>query len=116
MIDMFEAIFGNKSAERVLLFINARGGGYGREIATFFSDSSLTSLQKQLDKLETGNVLYAEPQGKTRVYKLNPRYALYKPLKALLDKAIEFYPPNIQEELLVNRRRPRRTGKPISNA
>lgn len=113
---MFEAIFGNKSAEKILVFINARDSGYGREITAFFAGSSLTSIQKQLDKLENANVLYAEPQGRTRIYKLNPRYALYKQLKALLDQALEFYPPEIKEDLIMNRRRPRRTRKPIKNA
>ncbi len=113
---MFEAIFGNKSAESVLLFIVAREGGYGREIASFFDESSLTSIQKQLDKLENANVLYSETQGRTRVYKLNPRYALYKQLKSLIEQALEFYPPEIRDELIMNRRRPRRKGKPLQNA
>ena len=109
---MFEAIFGSKTAEMVLVYINTRGGGYGREIASFFG-YSLTPIQKQLAKMENANVLYAEEQGKTRIYRLNPRYGLYQPLKALLDKAVEFYPPEKQEELMMNRRRPRRTGKPL---
>lgn len=112
---MFEAIFGNKSAERVLIYIGARGSGYGREIASFFNGSSLTSVQKQLDKLERANVLYSESQGKTRIYRLNPRYALYRELTSLIDKAIEFYPEKLRDELLVNRRRPRRKGKPVKN-
>ncbi|WP_019531508.1 winged helix-turn-helix domain-containing protein [Dasania marina] len=111
---MFNAIFGSKSAERVLVYINTRGGGYGREIAAFYG-GSLTSIQRQLDKLENANVLYAEQQGKTRVYRLNPKYALYPQLQQLLDKAVEFYPPAIRDELLMNRRRPRRTGKPIQS-
>ncbi len=109
---MFEALFGNESAERVLVYINAREGGYGREIAAFF-DASLTSIQKQLDKLEIANILYSEQQGRTRIYKLNPRYALYKELKQLLDKVVEFYPPDIKKVLISNRRRPRRKGKPL---
>lgn len=113
---MFEAIFGNKSAERVLIYIVVRESGYGREIASFFDGSSLTSVQKQLDKLERSNILYSENQGKTRVYRLNPRYALYKQLKALIDKAVEFYPSEIKDELLMNRRRPRRKGKPLEDA
>ncbi len=112
---MFEAIFGNKSAERILIYIGARESGYGREIASFFDGSSLTSIQKQLDKLENANVLYSETQGRTRIYRFNPRYALYKQLKPLIEKAIEFYPAEIREQLLLNRRRPRRKGKPLEN-
>ena len=109
---MFEAILGSKSAERVLVYINARENGYGREIAAFYG-GSLTSVQKQLEKLENANVLYSELQGRTRIYRMNPRYAINKELKQLLDKIIEFYPPDLRNELIMNRRRPRRKGKPL---
>lgn len=113
---MFEAIFGSKSAERVLVYIGVRESGYGRDIASFFDGSGLTSIQKQLEKLERASVLYSESQGKTLVYRLNPRYALYKQLKSLIDKAVEFYPSEIRAELIMNRRRPRRKGKPLESA
>jgi hypothetical protein len=74
---MFDTIFGSKSAERVLVYINAREGGYGRGIATFYG-GSLTSVHKQLEKFENANILFGEQQGRTRIYRLNPRYALYK--------------------------------------
>ncbi len=109
---MFDTIFGSKSAERVLVYINAREGGYGRGIATFYG-GSLTSVQKQLEKFENANILYGEQQGRTRIYRLNPRYALYKELKQLLDKMIEFYPTESRNDLIMDRRRPRRKGKPL---
>lgn len=109
---MFEAIFGSKSAERVLVYINARDSGYGREITAFYG-GSLTSIQKQLEKLENANVLYSEQQGRTRIYRMNPRYAINKELKQLLDKIVEFYQPELRKELVMNRRRPRRKGKPL---
>jgi hypothetical protein len=34
-------------------------------------------------------------------------------LKILLKKAREFYKPELKERLLMNRRRPRRQGKPL---
>ena len=111
---MFEALFGNKSAERVLVYINTRGGGYGREIASFY-DCSLTSIQKQLEKMELAGIFYGEQQGRTRIYRLNPKYGLYKQLQELLSKVVEFYPPELKEDLVMNRRRPRRTGKPLEN-
>ena len=109
---MFNAIFGSTTAEQVLIFISARGSGYGREIASFFN-SSQTGIRNQLDRLEQGGIIYGENQGNTRIYKLNPRYSVYKELKQLLDRMIEFYPAEVVEELQMNRRRPRRQSKPL---
>lgn len=109
---MFEAILGSAAAERALVFINAQGEGYARDIAGFFG-CGVTPIWKQLEKFETAGVLYSEPQGRTRLYRLDPRYALYKEIKSLLDKMLTFYPPDQQEQLLMNRRRPRRKNKPI---
>jgi len=108
---MLEPILGNTSKERILVFLSARGKGYAREIARCF-DTSVTPIQKQLEMLEQQNVIVGESQGRTVVYALNPRYAFVNELKALLEKAITFYPPQEQELLLMNRRRPRRQGKP----
>ena len=110
---MFEPILGSTSKERVLLYLNARGKGYARAIARCF-DTSVTPIQKQLEALEQQNVLYSEQQGRTLLYALNPRYPLIKELQALLDKGLAFYPPEEQEKLMMNRRRPRRKGKLLS--
>jgi hypothetical protein len=109
---MIEAIVGSISCERVLIFLNARGEGYAREIAAFFS-SSLAPVQKQLDKLEAGGVLASRTAGRTRLYTFNPRYPLLRELSALLEKSISFYDEELQQRLLLNRRRPRRRGKPL---
>ena len=109
---MIEAIVGSISCERVLVFLNARGEGYAREIAAFFS-SSLAPVQKQLDKLEAGGVLASRTAGRTRLYTFNPRYPLLTELSALLEKSISFYDEELQQRLLLNRRRPRRRGKPL---
>lgn len=110
---MLEAILGSTSKERILIYLYAREQGYATEIARTFK-TSLTPIQKQLEALEVANVVYCEPQGKTLVYTLNPRYPFMQELKALLQKALSFYPPEEQELLTMNRRRPRRQGKPLS--
>ena len=51
--------------------------------------------------------------GRTRLYTFNPRYAFVDELKALLEKALSFYPPEERENLLMNRRRPRGRAKPL---
>jgi len=109
---VLEPILGSTNCERVLIFLAARDEGYLREMASFYQTSP-TPLLKQLEKLETGTVLVSRPVGRTRLYGFNPRYPFLKELKALLDKAISFYPEEMREELLGNRRRPCRKGKPL---
>jgi len=109
---MLEPLLGSTNAERVLLFILARDQGYTREIARFFG-ADPDSIQKQLVKFEFGGVLASKAEGRTRLYRFNPRYAFLKELKALLNKALLFYPAEEQERLVVFRRRPRRGGKPL---
>ena len=109
---MLEPILGSLNSERVLLFVLARDEGYASEIAKFFA-TDLYGIQKQLDKFETGGVLASKKVGRTRLYRFNPRYSFLKELKALLNKALRFYPKDEQERLLVVRRRPRRRGKPL---
>lgn len=109
---MLESLVGSLNREKVLVFIIARQEGYAREIARFY-DTDLDPIQKQLDKLEQGSVLYSRMIGRTRLYAFNPRYALLPELKALLEKTVSFYPKELQDRLLENRRRPRRRGKPL---
>jgi hypothetical protein len=108
---MLGPLLGSSSSERVLVFILARDKGYATEIARFFR-TKLYSIQKQLDKLERGGVLVSEQAGRTRLYSFNPRYPFLPELRALLMKAVSFYPEAEEEKLSMNRRRPRRRGKP----
>ena len=109
---MIEALLGSKNAERVLIYIFAREEGYAREISTFY-ESDLKSIQMQLDKFEKSGVLASRTVGRTRPYVFNPRYPFLIELKALLEKALSFYPAKEQEELTMNRRRPRARGKTL---
>jgi len=109
---MLEPLLGSTSSERVLMFIFARDGGYTREIARFFG-ADPDSIQKQLVRLESGGVLVSKPSGRTLLYSFNPRYPFLRELKALLEKAMTFYSEEERERLLMNRRRPRRRGKPL---
>jgi hypothetical protein len=109
---MLEPLLGSATAERVLIFLLARNEGYAREIARFFR-VDIYAVQKQLEKLELGGTLVSRTAGRTRLYTFNPRYPFIKELKALLQKALSFYPDGERERLLMNRRRPRRRGKPL---
>jgi hypothetical protein len=109
---MLEPLLASTNCERVLMFLAARDEGYLREIADFFQSSPAPVL-KQLEKLEAGGVLFSRLVGRTRLYQFNPRYPFFNELKALLDKALSFYPEDVRTALLANRRRPRRKGKPL---
>ncbi|MBN1781381.1 winged helix-turn-helix transcriptional regulator [bacterium] len=109
---MIESLLGSKNRERVLLYIHGRKEGYAREISRFFK-TDLSQIQKQLERLETGSILYSRVLGKTRVYALNPRYPFLDELKALFDRVLEFYPEEERERLTMTRMRPRRRGKPV---
>ena len=109
---MLTPLLGTENSERVLIFLLARNEGYAREIAQFF-DTNLYAIQRQLDKLEVGGVLVSRMVGRTRLYQFNPRYPFLNELKQLLEKAFSFYSEDSRENLMMNRRRPRRRGKPL---
>lgn len=109
---MLEAILGSKSSEQVLIFLAAREEGYPTQIAEFF-DAELFAIQRQLQRLEDANILFSRKVGRTRVYQFNPRYPFLDELKQMLDRALEFYPEDLRESLLMNRRRPRKADKPL---
>jgi len=109
---MLKPLFGTENSERVLIFLLTRNEGYAREIAQFF-DTNLFGIQRQLDKLESGGVLVSRTAGRTHLYQFNPRYPFLNELKQLLEKALTFYPEDVRENLMTNRRRPRKRDKPL---
>jgi hypothetical protein len=109
---MLKPILGTREMEWILLFIAAREDGYAQEIADFFG-ANLRSVQRQLERLEAGGVLQSRKIGRTRVFSFNPRYPFREPLMALLNEAKKFYPLDLVEQLDMQRRRPRRTDKPL---
>lgn len=109
---MLEPLFGSKNRERALLVIYARNEAYATEIARFF-DADLFGIQSQLDRMEAGGILASRKAGRTRLYRLNPRYPFLGELRALLGKTLDFLSSEEIERLFMNRRRPRRRGKPL---
>ena len=108
---MIEPIVGSRSSEQVFVFLVARENGYATEIAKFF-DADLYAIQRQLERLESADVLVSKNVGRTRVFQFNPRYPFLNELKGLISTALSYYPDEIKEELLMNRRRPRKKDKP----
>ena len=56
---MLATLFGSRSAERVLLFLIARGEGYATEIARVF-ETDLSPIQNPLERLQQGGLLGAQ--------------------------------------------------------
>ncbi len=109
---MLKPILGSDNSERVLIYLVLQERGYAREIARYF-DVDPDSIQKQLSKFEQGGVLFSKQYGRTLMYEFNPRYPFLSEVKSLINKAIKFYPKNEIERLILDRRRPRRRGKPL---
>jgi hypothetical protein len=109
---MLEALFGSKNREKILLYLIFRKQGYAREISRYFN-TDLSQIQKQLERLENGGVLFSRNIGKTIVYGINPRYPFKKEIESLLLKVFSFLPENERVLLTMNRKRPRRKGKPL---
>lgn len=113
LISMLDALFGNKTAARVLLYLQNYEEGYAPEIAGTFRLST-TAVQNQLRKLEEDEgVLASRLIGRTRLYTWNPRYPFLKQLRALLAEALKYLPEDEIKAYFRKRKRPRRAGKPL---
>ena len=111
-MSMLKSILGSRSRERILIFIAAREQGYAREISQFWKCPD-RPIKRELNILESDGVLVSTAYGRTISYSINPRFFLKKELMDLLLRAIEAYKPELKENLLFNRRRPRAKGKPV---
>jgi len=108
---MLEDIFGNATAEKVLLYIESYGEGYAKGIADTFG-ISLHMVQRQLARFERAGLLVNVTKGRTRLFLWNPRYAFLPEIRALLVKALHHLPEVERRKYFSSRRRPRRVGKP----
>ncbi len=110
MSPMLDAIFGNRSAAQTLMFLEAYGSGYALRIAETYG-VPVSSIQRQLSRLESGGVLVSRKVGATRLFEFNPRYPTVRNLRALLSAELEALPAEEVQRLYRQRQRPRRTGK-----
>lgn len=111
---MLESLFGNPVIEKALFFLLKNEKVYPSQLSHVFS-IPLFSCQKALERLEKGNILISTLEGKTRLYRLNPRFPMLKELIIFLEKAYTFFPHEIQAKYYesIVRKRPRRKGKPL---
>ena len=59
-----------------------------------------------------GGVLVSRTEGRAMLYSLNPRWPLREELRQLVNRMLDFYPPEERTRILDVRRRPRRRVKP----
>ena len=115
MIPALEAIFGNRTAASVLLYLENYESGYASRIADTY-DMPVSIVQDQLVKLELAGVLISNTVGRTRVFEFNPRNPTSKRLRDFLAAELKALPQEITRKYFRERQRPRRTGKRIERA
>lgn len=109
---MYQSLFGNAVAEKVMLYIANYGEGYINKMAKVYGISP-SQIQKQLVKLEAGGILVSRLTGNLRVFTFNPRLAIKKELLVLLEKELSLFTDEITKKYYRERMRPRRTGKDL---
>lgn len=111
---MLEGLFGNESIERALFYILQNKTCYAFQLKKKFQ-STLSSMQQALLRLERGGILVSTLIGKTRVFQFNPRYPFLKKLCSFLQSVYASLPDEIKQKYYEapERKRPRRTGKPL---
>ncbi len=115
MIPALEAIFGNRTAAAVLLFLENYEAGYASSIAKTYG-IPVSVVQDQLRKLEAAGVLVSRTVGRTRVFEFNPRSPTARRLREFLGAELKALPNEITKDYFRERQRPRRTGKTLERA
>ena len=110
MTPVLESILGSRSAVQVLLFLEAYGSGHGLRIAQTYS-VPVSSIQRQLLRLEANGVLVSRTVGRTRVFEFNTRNPTVRNLRTFLAAELELLPDAEVKAYYRQRQRPRRTGK-----
>jgi hypothetical protein len=109
---MLEGIFGNRTAERVLLHLFHYGEAHASAIAQDCG-LALNPVKGQLARFERSGVLVSKDHGRARVYLFNPKSPLAGPVRELIKILYDSIPLKERESVFATRRRPRRPGKPV---
>jgi DNA-binding transcriptional ArsR family regulator len=109
---VLEPLLGNITIEKILFFLETYGQGYPKGISRTFN-ISVNGIQQQFRRLEDGGIVISSLEGKTRLYRFNPRYPFLKELRSILNRAMEFLSEKETEQYYRKRTRPRKPGKPL---
>src|SRR5215468_9588349 len=102
--------FGGQTRTRVLLALRLLGDSYPRELARLLG-APASGVQKALQSLERDGIVAARSMGRTRVYRIEPRYFAFDALQGYLARLTE-PETDLRARVTALRRRPRLTGKP----
>jgi len=103
--------FGSVTRTRVLLALWLLADSYPRELARML-EVPLSTVQKALVSLELDGLVAGRSVGRTRQFRLDPRYFAREALQQYLLRLAE--PEDaLRQRAAELRRRPRRTGKPL---
>jgi DNA-binding transcriptional ArsR family regulator len=112
---MLEAVFGNKTAQLIMLRLFKEEEVYAGMIAKDF-DIGIRAVQNQLEKFENVHLLVSRKIGNVRVFSFNPQSSFVRPLKELIKVEFEKLSDQDREYIYSRRKRPRKKGKPIIKA
>lgn len=111
MVNANSSPFGSATRTRSLLALELLGESYAREMSRLLP-SPLSGIQQALRSLERDGLVAARNVGRTRLYRLDPRYFAIQDLRRYLQRLSE--PETaLRERIEELRRRPRRSGKPL---
>ncbi|MGK5086653.1 hypothetical protein WDW86_03780 [Bdellovibrionota bacterium FG-2] len=96
---MWTGLFGNATAEKVLIFLEARGEGYALGIAKEFK-LPVSQVQRQLQKFEKMGMVVTSKKGNSKVFAWNLRCAFAPELKALLRRLLSELPEEVREMVM----------------
>lgn len=103
--------FGGVTRTRALLSLYLLGESYARELSRLLG-VGLSSVQLALRGLERDGLVAARSAGRTRMYRLDPRYFALEELRRYLARLAE-PERELNAAVAAMRRRPRRSGKPL---
>ena len=103
--------FGGQARTLVLLALSLLDESFPRELARLL-EVPLNGIQQALRGLEVDALVAARTAGRTRLYRLNPRYFAREELEDYL-KRLAGAETELAERTAQLRRRPRRAGKPL---
>jgi len=103
--------FGGKTRTLVLVALSVLEESFPRELARVL-EVPINGIQQAIKGLEADGIVSGRSAGRTRLFRLNPRYFALKELRAYLSRLAESE-RELGKRVVALRRRPRRTGKPL---
>jgi DNA-binding transcriptional ArsR family regulator len=101
--------FGGRTRTMALIALSLMDQSYPRELSRVLA-KPVYGVQEALAGLEKDGLVAASSQGRTRLYRLNPRYFALRELATYLARLAEAE-TELRARIQTLRRRPRRTGK-----